>query len=774
MTAPSLWDRLRRARIVQVLLVYLGASWGVLQVADTLSGALALPDWVQPVAVILLLVGLVIIVATAWVQSLPATTAAEEAGERPTDWEIAPAQAVESLKRGRLPALTWGRAILGGVVALSMLFGGAGLWVMITGGPGFMGPTQAAASDAAEGIAVMPFSVRGTDDVAFWGEGMVDLLSTNLDGMGGFRTIDARTVLARWRENVADAASPDLDAMLRAAGQTGARYAIVGATTAIGDELRLGAEVYDLANARKIGSGQVTGSQADPMRLIDDLSLETMRQLLSGGSEELATSRNLADLTTSSIPALRAYLEGERHYRLAEFAQAVEAYERALQADTAFALALFRISDAYGWLESVSSETATELGARSIRYMDRLSPRNATIVAAGNALYTNDLSHLTDLREAVRKYPDDPEAWFMLAEFYLHMGEATGAGPKDTKDAIERAIALDPSFAPYYVHAIDQAIIRGEAPLARELMVLYADFPGTEGLETEYRVALDLYYGDEDQKAQAWRDFQDLTDAQASVLWGTFGRQVQDAPTSLRLAEAMRARFGAGGWWYGLAQYLPTFGKVARAEAMLRDSLPAGPDPATVYTLHALTDADIDDLLPVVRSCTTGGCLRYKGALAAEEGDWAAHAAAVEGFRKAAAELLAAGDSINARYPQSDLDALIGYGQLLRGELNQARQTLTQGQGKSPGAGDQMIRLRLAQVNEAMGRSQDAIRWYDLLYTTNFRSLALERRAVLAEQMGDADLARSTWRELAHSYAEADPGFPGAAAAREALARLGG
>ena len=142
--------------------------------------------------------------------------------------------------------------------------------------------------------------------------------------------------------------------------------------------------------------GFVMGMVTNGLTAIDDLSLETMRRLLGGAGEDLATSRNLADLTTSSVPALRAYLEGERHYRQAEFPRAVEAYERALEADSAFALALFRISDAYGWLESVISETAIEWGARSVQHMDRLSPRNRVIVAAGNALYQNDLTWVAE------------------------------------------------------------------------------------------------------------------------------------------------------------------------------------------------------------------------------------------------------------------------------------------------------------------------------------------------------------------------------------------
>ena len=106
MPKPPLWERLRSAHIVQVGAVYLGGSWFALQMVDTLQGLLSLPDWVGPVAVALLLVGLFVVLATAWVQSLPQTTAAEEAGEVPTDWEVAPADAFAALMRGRLPHLT--------------------------------------------------------------------------------------------------------------------------------------------------------------------------------------------------------------------------------------------------------------------------------------------------------------------------------------------------------------------------------------------------------------------------------------------------------------------------------------------------------------------------------------------------------------------------------------------------------------------------------------------------------------------------------------------
>jgi hypothetical protein len=45
MTAPTLWQRLKQARIVQVLVVYFGATWFVLQLVGTFRDLLSLPDW---------------------------------------------------------------------------------------------------------------------------------------------------------------------------------------------------------------------------------------------------------------------------------------------------------------------------------------------------------------------------------------------------------------------------------------------------------------------------------------------------------------------------------------------------------------------------------------------------------------------------------------------------------------------------------------------------------------------------------------------------------
>jgi hypothetical protein len=215
-------DRLRESALFQAVAVFLGASWVVLQVIDLLTERLGLPEWVFPTALVLLGVGLVVVLATAWVQSRPSTTAAEEAGELPTDWEVAPADAIASLRAGRLPHLTWGRAALGGVGSISLLIGFAGAYVLVASGGASLGPTEAGANETTTGIAILPFSVNNPD-LEPWEAGIVDLLTPGLDGVAGYRTIPSRTVLSRW-EDAADGGALSLDEAPRRRVEGGGGY----------------------------------------------------------------------------------------------------------------------------------------------------------------------------------------------------------------------------------------------------------------------------------------------------------------------------------------------------------------------------------------------------------------------------------------------------------------------------------------------------------------------------------------------------------------------
>ena len=63
----QLVHEIHRRSLWQVLSIYVVASWGVLSLVDTLGGALGLPEWFPAFALALLIVGLPIVLATAFV-----------------------------------------------------------------------------------------------------------------------------------------------------------------------------------------------------------------------------------------------------------------------------------------------------------------------------------------------------------------------------------------------------------------------------------------------------------------------------------------------------------------------------------------------------------------------------------------------------------------------------------------------------------------------------------------------------------------------------------
>ena len=118
---------MKNRNLWQILALYAGASWVVLQVVDVVKQNLGLPDWVFPFALLLLLIGLPIIVATALVQGrqVPAAAGGESVGaEAGEPVGSAPEDATRKL-------FTWRNALLGGGLAFVLL-------AIVTGGFMFM------------------------------------------------------------------------------------------------------------------------------------------------------------------------------------------------------------------------------------------------------------------------------------------------------------------------------------------------------------------------------------------------------------------------------------------------------------------------------------------------------------------------------------------------------------------------------------------------------------------------------------------------------------
>jgi class 3 adenylate cyclase/TolB-like protein len=376
------------------------------------------------------------------------------------EWRVYAVTGVPSEPRLARPVPWWSgisahRGVRLSAVVLLAIVAMTGLYLRSrTGERGERRAELASAAAAPSGIAVLPFTVR-SPGLDLWREGMVDVLSTNLDGLRGVRAIDSRTVLARWSELVTSDRVADLRTALEVAQRTGARYALLGSVVFDGSNLRLTADLYDVESADRLDRGQVEGSPDSLFQLVDQLTIEVLRALPEDG-EDAEPQANLARLTTTSLPALKAYLEGESLLRRAEFDGAIAAYEGAIAADSTFAFASYHIGLAYAWTPDADTRDYFRLRGesfqRALRHAGRLPERDALLLRAALAYHTptQEVTAIALLQEATRKYPDDADAWFLLGESSSHAGEQALVPQGESDRALHKAVELDPGFALSY------------------------------------------------------------------------------------------------------------------------------------------------------------------------------------------------------------------------------------------------------------------------------------------------------------------------------------
>ncbi|HKU63324.1 MAG TPA: protein kinase [Gemmatimonadales bacterium] len=357
-----------------------------------------------------------------------------------------------ALKTGRGVAATrWVRrraVLLGAFIAA--VAAGAGAWIGTRFGRHTVEP-------AAENLAVLPFTTSGPG-VGYLREGMVDLLSTNLTGVGGIRAVDPRTVLRDAPKSDHDAGG--LDQAIRVGRRLGAGSVVLGSAVGTGDRVRLAADFYSI-DGERLGRAQVDGPVDSVLTLVDRLSLALLRDVWR--SREPLPAVRLASQTTDSIAALRAFLQGEQYYRRLAFDSAEQAYNRAVEVDSTFALAHFRRALTYGWTGGYGSAASLEASAAGTRFAQRLQPRERRLLVGYRLFDQGKPAAVDSFHSFLKEYPDDLDGWYLLGEALFHTREYTGAAPDTISAAFDRVVRGDSGLVPALIHPTELALVTGDS-----------------------------------------------------------------------------------------------------------------------------------------------------------------------------------------------------------------------------------------------------------------------------------------------------------------------
>lgn len=214
-------------------------------------------------------------------------------------------------------------------------------------------------------------------------------------------------------------------------------------------------------------------------------------QFRTGAGEPLATvekySRPLAEVTTTSLEALKVYSDAIGVHTSIGGTAALPLYERAIALDPRFAMAYASLGNLYG--EIGESDLSAENTLKAWQFSDRTSDVERFFITATYDLRV--LGNMEKLQETCEawslRYPRDPHGHGLLAGgTYLVAGNYEKAS-----EEAERAIALDPEFALGYTLAADSKVSLGRLSEAQGALqdATVRRLAVPEFLESRYRIA---------------------------------------------------------------------------------------------------------------------------------------------------------------------------------------------------------------------------------------------------------------------------------------------
>lgn len=306
-------------------------------------------------------------------------------------------------------------------------------------------------------VLALPFRVTATSpELIKLREGVVDILQASLGASSGPRVVAAQTAIVAWQRagggDGRDLTEAEAGEVARALG---AAYVLTGSVVQQGGGYVMAATLTPTLGGRSL-QGRVEGPADSTLVLVSRL----VSQLLSlRAGEESGRASSLADIP---LPALQAYLDGQRAWRAGRWAEALDGFGRALAADSTFALAGLYHSLAAGWNLGGPPSPGPAI-ARA--HLDRLSDRDRVMASVIlNLPGDSTVAGMIASRErAVTQLSDRAEAWYLLGDQIYHYGQVAGLSEAEQEQrawaAFNRGLALDPGFGPILAHVLDRHLL---------------------------------------------------------------------------------------------------------------------------------------------------------------------------------------------------------------------------------------------------------------------------------------------------------------------------
>lgn len=348
--------------------------------------------------------------------------------------------------------------------------------VIISAAAGFFLLPRVSAHKIDKSIAVLPFESLSDDkENAYFADGIQDDVLTNLSKIGDLKVI-SRTSVMPYRGKSSN---------VREIGKAlGVGAILEGSVRRVGNRVRVNVQLIDAENDEHIWAEDYDRELTDVFAIQTDLAQKIANELRAklSPSEKAQMQRKPTDNGDAYLAFVQAHNLSSALEDLEKLMQSEQLYQRAIDLDPNFALALARYSQLQSWILHTFERTperrekAEALAERALQLQPDLPEAH---LARGFSYYYGDNNYDAALKEfeiAQSGLPNESEVYLALgaiqrrqgkwAESTANLEKATSLNPKDiwplqnlafnyqmlrdfdkANETIDRALALDPTAA---------------------------------------------------------------------------------------------------------------------------------------------------------------------------------------------------------------------------------------------------------------------------------------------------------------------------------------
>ena len=408
------FEEVKRRKVYRVAAAYIIAAGGIIQLASATFPAWELPDWALRLVIVLLLVGFPIALILAWAFDVTPQ------GIRATPSVAAP----RTYRRRNVIML-----VVTGVIVSAI----AGFFLL---------PRISSARKIDKSIAVLPFeNLSDEKENAYFADGIQDDVLTNLSKIGDLKVI-SRTSVMPYRGKTSN---------IREIGKAlGVASILEGSVRRAGNRVRVNVQLIDATTDKHIWANDYDRDLTDVFAIQTDLAHEIANALQAklSDTEKARMERKPTENGEAYLAFVQAQNLGCAVEDFDKLKQSEQLYERAIQLDPNFALALARSSLLQSWIVHTFDRTperrekARTLAERALQLQPDLPEAH---LALGSSYYYGDNNYDAALKEfeiAQRGLPNESEVYLAIGAMQRRQGKwgestanlekAASLNPKDT------------------------------------------------------------------------------------------------------------------------------------------------------------------------------------------------------------------------------------------------------------------------------------------------------------------------------------------------------